>query len=178
MIKAIPNFPDYLISDTGIVYSIAERANRGRPKTPIIKSRWLCRGYWAVDLSANKKQIKKFVHHLVLETFIGPRPKGYQCRHLDGNPLNSKLSNLKWGTRKENQIDRLGHGTDNRGSKHGMSKLNPEKIRAIRDMANLGNKKMRGIDKGGNYKEIANIFKVSPATIGSIVSKRTWGHIK
>lgn len=28
-----------------------------------------------------------------------------ECRHLDGNKINNKLSNLKWGTRHENIMD-------------------------------------------------------------------------
>ena len=177
-IKPIPNFPDYLISDTGIVYSNAERANRGRPKKPVLKSQWLCRGYWAVDIQNKSIRRKAFVHHLVLETFVGHRPKGSQCRHLDGNPLNPVLSNLKWGTRKENQMDRIIHGTDNRGSKHGMSKLTETEVKEIRDLAISANKNIRKIDKGGNYKEIANRFNVSPSTIVHIVRGSTWSHVK
>jgi len=50
------------------------------------------------------------IHRLVLETFIGKRPKGMVCRHLDGNSCNNKLSNLKWGTQKENIADAFKHG--------------------------------------------------------------------
>lgn len=50
------------------------------------------------------------VHVLVLEAFDRPRPKGAVCRHLDGNPINNHLSNLAWGTHKENTEDRKRHG--------------------------------------------------------------------
>lgn len=50
------------------------------------------------------------VHRLVLEAFIGTRPKEMVCRHLDGNSLNNDLSNLKWGTKKENAQDCVKHG--------------------------------------------------------------------
>ena len=46
------------------------------------------------------------VHTLVLEAFVGPRPDGLEARHLDDNKANSALSNLAWGTAKENANDR------------------------------------------------------------------------
>ncbi len=50
------------------------------------------------------------VHRLMLETFVGPRPEGYICRHLDGDPTNNHLSNLCWGTPRENYDDTIRHG--------------------------------------------------------------------
>ena len=32
-----------------------------------------------------------YIHHLVLLTFVGPRPEGMEVRHLDGDPLNNTL---------------------------------------------------------------------------------------
>jgi len=163
-IKQIPNFPDYFISDTGIVYSVAERANRGKPKKPIMKSQWKKWGYYSVTLAKNKKQYPQYVHRLVLRAFVGECPNGYQCRHLDGNKLNNNLSNLTWGTRRENQLDRLLKGNDNRGEKHGMNKLTKTQVRKIRKL--LGKK---------YHKEIADVFNVHKSTISSIALKRTWG---
>jgi hypothetical protein len=42
------------------------------------------------------------VHPLVLRAFVGPPPQGHECLHLDHNPSNNCLDNLKWGTRSEN----------------------------------------------------------------------------
>ena len=44
----------------------------------------------------------RLVHQLVLEAFVGPCPEGHEVLHLDHNPANNKLSNLKYGTRSEN----------------------------------------------------------------------------
>lgn len=46
------------------------------------------------------------VHTLVLTVFVSERPVGdepYEAMHLDDNRFNTHLSNLKWGTRRENQ---------------------------------------------------------------------------
>lgn len=34
---------------------------------------------------------------VILETFVGPRPEGMWCIHIDGNKDNCVLQNLKWG---------------------------------------------------------------------------------
>lgn len=51
----------------------------------------------------------RLVHHLVLGAFVGPRPAGTECRHLDGNPRNNRLENLKWDTRGNNGRDKKWH---------------------------------------------------------------------
>jgi hypothetical protein len=72
-----------------------------------------------------------FIHCLLLTVFVSPRPEGLVCRHLDGNPLNNNLSNLSWGTPRENYDDVI---------KHGVSKRPPsaEDIFAIKFLRNLG----------------------------------------
>lgn len=54
------------------------------------------------------------VHRLVLEAFVGPRPHGMECRHLDGNKQNNQRDNLVWGTHLENEADKVRHGTARR----------------------------------------------------------------
>jgi hypothetical protein len=50
------------------------------------------------------------VHKLVMEAFVGPCPPGKQCLHRDGNGLNNRLENLRWGTPEENTQDMIKHG--------------------------------------------------------------------
>jgi hypothetical protein len=47
---------------------------------------------------------------LVLLAFVGPRPQGAIIRHLNGNKLDNRLENLRYGTPKENAQDALAHG--------------------------------------------------------------------
>jgi hypothetical protein len=72
------------------------------------------------------------VHRLVLEAFVSPCPPGMECRHLDGNPSNPRLDNLKWGTRAENVADTAKHGTRAAGERHGGAKLTTSETVAIR----------------------------------------------
>ena len=40
-------------------------------------------------MTARDGATRAYVHKLVLLAFVGPRPKGMQCRHLDGDPGNN-----------------------------------------------------------------------------------------
>lgn len=42
------------------------------------------------------------VHSLVCETFIGPRPEGMDIDHVDRNPKNNDLDNLRYVSRSDN----------------------------------------------------------------------------
>lgn len=42
------------------------------------------------------------VHQLVLEAFVGPCPDGCEVLHLNHNPADNRLENLRYGTRSEN----------------------------------------------------------------------------
>lgn len=68
-------------------------------------------GYAMVPLSSNSKSQATFVHRLVLEAFVGPRPDGMQACHNDGNRRNNTVANLRWDTASNNVQDCLRHGT-------------------------------------------------------------------
>ncbi len=42
------------------------------------------------------------VHALVLLAFVGPRPEGQEVLHLNHDPTDNRLENLRYGTRSEN----------------------------------------------------------------------------
>jgi hypothetical protein len=53
-------------------------------------------------LSMKWNQKNHYIHRLVLETFVGPPPDGYECDHIDRNPKNNRLENLRWVTHYDN----------------------------------------------------------------------------
>lgn len=57
------------------------------------------------------------VHLLVAGAFLPPKQPGQEIRHLDGDELNCRPSNLRWGTRSENVLDQVRHGVHNNASK-------------------------------------------------------------
>ncbi len=44
---------------------------------------------------------------LVLETFVGPRPEGHVAQHLNGDPNDNRLENLRWSPVEEQAPERL-----------------------------------------------------------------------
>ena len=92
-----------------------EVSDRGRVRSHLYRApRFLRyfddRGYSRVSLQlASGDEKKFFVHALVLHAFVGPRPEGLVIRHLDGNPQNNNLSNLRYGTQAENEGDKRSH---------------------------------------------------------------------
>lgn len=112
---------DYEVSDSGIVRSLPRVVMRsnGKPHTVIqkeLRPRWSGR-HLSVGLRRDKIEHRRYIHHLVLETFVCPRPEGMYGLHLDDDPTNNDLSNLRWGTASENMHDRVRNGTHHQASK-------------------------------------------------------------
>lgn len=160
--KFIPGYEgNYMASDHGQIKSFKSR------KTQILKLCLDTHGYPQVSLYKNKQRKKFLVHRLVLSTFCGARSMDTECRHLDGNPRNNTLDNLRWGTHSENMIDRNNHGTmkSMRGSNNNNARLNEWQVRIIKQLLCIG---------GWTQREIGNIFGVSSDVIGSIKRGKTW----
>lgn len=59
-------------------------------------------GHKRVELHINKEPIKFSIHRMVYEVWIGELIDGMVIEHLDGNPSNNNINNLKQSTQKEN----------------------------------------------------------------------------
>ncbi len=104
----------YQISNLGRVRSLKRVIVTGQGITKPLKERLLINttsgtGYYYVSLAKDGKKEKRFIHHLVLESFHRKKIKNEQGRHLDGNKLNNKSSNLKWGTQRDNEKDKINY---------------------------------------------------------------------
>jgi len=66
--------------------------------------------YFQVSLYKDGSANVLSVHRLVLEAFVGPCPPRMECLHWDDDGENNKLSNLRWGSRKENEEDKFRNG--------------------------------------------------------------------
>lgn len=67
--------------------------------------------YLHVRLSKEDVQTTRTVHSLVLEAFAGPGPDGTEARHLNGKHHDNSAQNLAWGTKSDNTLDQVAHGT-------------------------------------------------------------------
>jgi hypothetical protein len=100
----IPNWGGYYsASDAGRIWSrYSERVLKPYPRPE---------GHLLVDLRYNGARRVVRVHRLVLETFVGPCPDGMEACHANGDPADNRLVNLRWDTRRSNNLDRVRHGT-------------------------------------------------------------------
>ena len=112
----------YEVSNHGRVRSVDRTVTRSdgrvcRRKGKILRTTPNQDGYPRANLSTQGKSQVRHVHALVAEAFIGPRPDGVDVCHGDGDPANNRLDNLRYGTRSENMLDAVRHGTDHNAAK-------------------------------------------------------------
>ena len=163
MLKTIPNFENYAVTKDGRVWS--------KPKYIWLKPSKHREGYLQVILCKNGKEFSRKIHTLVLITYIGLRPDDMECRHLDGNVLNNNLSNLRWGTHKENTRDSIRHKT-HCGFKCG--ELNTNHKLTEKDVINiihLWNTKLF------TQQEIAKMYNISRSYVNVIINRKVWKHL-
>jgi hypothetical protein len=126
--KPVPEFEGiYEVSSAGEVRRLHKRGTFRILKPSVTKHG----GYHRVDLRREGTRKPATVHALVLSAFVGPRPAGCVCRHLNGNPQDNRLENLRWGTPQENSADSRIHGTFKLGENHPSAKLTEEQARKI-----------------------------------------------
>lgn len=167
--KALPGWEKfYEVSNLGRVRSLDRVVNYGRHGKTFYRGRILkgivnSKGYKVVGLS-RRRQIKiRYVHQLVLETFLGPRPRDFDTCHTDGNKTNNKLDNLRYDTVKNNVADSIRHGSFHRGAQSVCAKLTVRQVLEIRrNFKNLSSPKW------------AKKFGVSKQTILSVINRRTY----
>lgn len=124
-------------------------------------------GYYVLDVQINQKRYCKYIHRLMLEAFVGPCPPGMVACHNDGNKLNNLISNLRWDTPRNNELDKKRHGVDNTGSRNGQTILCENDVRIIRKL----------VDNGMTQKEVAKLYNIGTATTSNICNKKSWVHV-
>ena len=127
---------------------------------PILGSK----GYYVVNLTKTGTRKQVFLHKLILEAFIGPRPQNLQACHNDGNRLNCNIENLRWDTASGNHKDKRKHGTWQVGEKANNVKLTNDIVRFIREQKLTP-------------KQAVKMFDTSLTNAKRIVSRKTWTHL-
>lgn len=125
-------------------------------------------GYHTVTLSQDGHKKTVYIHLVVLQVFVGPRPSPeMEGCHGDGNPANNRLDNLRWDTPVNNAADRILHGTQVQGEASNLAVLTAEKVREI---------KRRAEDE--SITTIAKEFGISRQQVGRILRGEQWKHVK
>jgi HNH endonuclease len=135
--------PFYWVTDQGLVYR--EKANGDHE---LVKATPNPDGYLRVAMGSAGD---RYVHRVVLETFVGPCPPGLETRHLNGRPSDNRLVNLAWGSTAEQVADKIAHGT----LRHRHPDATVDAIRALLSM-------------GLTVRATAEKLKVSKSMVGHV----------
>jgi HNH endonuclease len=124
-------------------------------------------GHAIIGFIINGKSYTYKAHRLSYQFFKGEIPRKKFVLHSCNNVKCVNPEHLRVGTQKENVRDRIKDETDNKGERHGMSKLTEAKVKKIRKMKKL---KMNAATIGAH-------FNVSEWTIYDVLNKRRWSHV-
>ena len=98
----IEGYSNYTINENGQVYNT--KYNR------FLKYKISHDGYLRIGLNKNNKQKYFLISRLVALAYI-PNPNNYpEVDHIDKNPLNNNLSNLRWANREMQMNNRNAYG--------------------------------------------------------------------
>ena len=106
--KQIANYPDYKVGTDGTIISYKHGKTRVLKPQLVSQSekKYLAVGLFNEHNRRNKLGMKvpkfQYVHRLVYETYMGEIPENLEVDHIDENPHNNKLENLRLVTAKQN----------------------------------------------------------------------------
>lgn len=158
----------YQVSDLGRVRSLDHEVtggchHTGKSFTRVCKGKILrpgryCKsGHLSIPLGRRTGGSGIPVHQLVMLAFVGEPPEGMEVCHINGDPTDNRLVNLRYDTRTQNILDVYRQGRPWR-------KLNLDDVSYIRFALFCG---IQGV-------ELARQFDVSHSCISAIKTGRTY----
>ena len=100
----VPNFPGYTVDELGNVYKF------GKPRKPTFKSNKE-RKRAKINLVVNGVRYTKALARIVLSAKLGRELKPYEdACHINGDPSDDRMVNLKAADRLNNVIDEIESG--------------------------------------------------------------------
>jgi hypothetical protein len=154
----VAGWPEYEISDMG-------RLRRG---DRILSPGSTPKGYLRACLCVRpRKQWTPFIHKLVAEAFLGPRPAGVGINHKNAIKTDNRADNLEWATIRENITHAQARRLNPIGERHGNAVLTANQVVEIRRRRSAG-------EKG---RDLAREFGVTPTLICLIHRRKAWTHV-
>lgn len=135
--RVVPGWAGYLVSDRGRVRSVERVLSDGRVAGGTELAQHPDKdGYLFVTLVQADLRWRVGVHMLICLAFRGAR-RGREVRHLNDQPDDNRLANLRWGTRQQNRQDQ-------------------RRNRARRSNRTIGQEKYGTGETGGNRKPVSS----------------------
>lgn len=131
---------------------------------------WVCTSHMLNHSGYPLKMVNKkteLIHRLYYIKYYGAIPKEKPCvLHSCDNPSCINPRHLRAGTQKDNIRDMFDRHRENNpiGTDHYLAKLNPEKVKCIRE-SSLSSRKA------------AERYGVSKTVINDVRNRKTWRHV-
>ena len=119
-------------------------------------------GYGQIWDGAIKKNRR--AHTFSAELHFGSIPNGKIVCHSCDNPSCANPDHLFFGTHADNCLDKILKNRQAKGESQGHSKLTEEQVKAIRERAQEG------------YRKLCDEFKLVPSTVYRIWHGQAWKH--
>jgi hypothetical protein len=121
-------------------------------------------GYGKITIEGDTKTASSYV----CECAHGPAPTAeHESAHSCGNRPCVSPHHLSWKTAVENNADKLGHGTHNRGERHNLAKLTEDDVRTI-----------RALRWTVTERELADRYGVTNTAIHLIHERKNWSWLE
>jgi hypothetical protein len=158
----VPGFPGYQVSRRGQVRSL----KKGRILKPFLGQD----GYLHLNLWRDGRPKHHLVHRVVASAWLGGIPEGYQVNHKNGIKTDNRLENLEVVTPQENlrHARLLGLAPSLEGEANYNAKLSAEQVREVRRLRK----------EGSSVSQLARRFELSETAIFSIVTRKSWKHLR
>jgi len=174
--RDIPGVPDYKAGTDGSIWSTRQtgfvrKINPGAAwrRLSVYRRPYGAR-YCVVCFrpEPNGKLVCRYVHRLILETFVGPCPPGMLACHGDGDTSNNRLDNLRWDTHSGNAADKTRHGTALAGSKNHRARRGEMDVLAAFLLRRLS----------FSQAAIGLLLDMTQSEVGDILAGARWPHVK
>lgn len=126
-------------------------------------------GYQVVNLRGKSRKGKCYVHVLVLEAFVGERPKDLvACHFPNQDPKDNRVENLRWDTVLNNNREQAHPGCDNAGEKHPNARMTEKQVLKALEMYRSGKH---------TRNEICQELKQPKTRIDAVLSGSSWSYL-
>lgn len=170
--KDIPNWPGYIASNEGKIYSVKIIGGRGaldynHPHEMVPR---LVNGGYHIYLRNNTAKKKAFnVSRIIWETFRGTIPNGYVIDHIDCNRTNNHIENLQCISYSDNT--KRAYGLTRKTFTNGA--INGNCVTNTKDVGSI----LYEYSKGCTQQQLVDKYGISQKQVSRIINKKAWKYI-